>query len=367
MSAKTGEGLDELRAALARIAASVERARADAPTRLYVDRSFSIAGFGTVVTGTLWSGSIGSRRPAPARAFGPRRARPQRPGARRGRRSRGAGTAGRGQPSRRRARRRVSRRGARRAGCVPDLVSPRRDASTRSSRSRTTRDSCVHVGTAHVPARVVRVGSRFAQLRLDAPVVAARGDRVILRGETTRRRRQRARPRAPPAPRRRAAWSSSRVATSRRRCTRRFASESLRHVLDGEPHGVERAGPWVFSSAWLAELEADIRRPHRGRRPDRPGRPAPAEAWAPDVVPLLPFERRGSRLYLPGRSATLDGRAAEAAALEAELLASAGVRATKVEDDELARFLESERAPRAARRRLRHRRGRVRGRDGRRS
>ena len=43
----------------------------------------------------------------------------------------------------------------------------------------------VHHGTAAVPARVVRAGEGFAQLRLAAPVVAARGDRVVLRGETT--------------------------------------------------------------------------------------------------------------------------------------------------------------------------------------
>ena len=37
-----------------------EQARSDLPTRLYVDRSFSVSGFGTVVTGTLWSGTIGA-------------------------------------------------------------------------------------------------------------------------------------------------------------------------------------------------------------------------------------------------------------------------------------------------------------------
>ena len=57
VSAKTGEGLDALRDALAEIA--TERERTDAPTRLYVDRSFTLRGIGTVVTGTLWSGSIG--------------------------------------------------------------------------------------------------------------------------------------------------------------------------------------------------------------------------------------------------------------------------------------------------------------------
>ena len=66
----------------------------------------------------------------------------------------------------------------------------------------------------------------------------------------------------------------------------------------------------------------------------------PAEAWVDDVLPRLPFERRGSKLYLPGAVSTLDGREEEAIALEREL-ASAGVRATKVADDELARYLEA--------------------------
>src|SRR5213083_1286764 len=57
VSAKTGAGLDELRAALARTAD--ERRREDAATRLYVDRVFSLRGIGTVATGTLWSGTIG--------------------------------------------------------------------------------------------------------------------------------------------------------------------------------------------------------------------------------------------------------------------------------------------------------------------
>ena len=57
VSAKTGDGLDELRAALAAVAD--ERTADEAPTRLYVDRVFTLRGVGTVVTGTLWSGTIG--------------------------------------------------------------------------------------------------------------------------------------------------------------------------------------------------------------------------------------------------------------------------------------------------------------------
>src|SRR6201986_377761 len=58
-SARTGTGLDELRAALADEAAGIVQHAADGPARLHVDRSFTLHGIGTVVTGTLWSGTIG--------------------------------------------------------------------------------------------------------------------------------------------------------------------------------------------------------------------------------------------------------------------------------------------------------------------
>ena len=59
VSAKTGEGLAELRAALARAARDVPGRSAGGPARLPIDRAFSIKGFGTVVTGTQVSGRIG--------------------------------------------------------------------------------------------------------------------------------------------------------------------------------------------------------------------------------------------------------------------------------------------------------------------
>jgi selenocysteine-specific elongation factor len=60
VSAKTGAGLDDLRAALSRAADRVEPRRSDGPTRLFVDRAFTLRGLGTIATGTLWSGSIGA-------------------------------------------------------------------------------------------------------------------------------------------------------------------------------------------------------------------------------------------------------------------------------------------------------------------
>jgi len=58
VSAETGEGLDELREVLARVAASVPTRDAMGSFRLPIDRVFSIKGMGTVVTGTSWSGHV---------------------------------------------------------------------------------------------------------------------------------------------------------------------------------------------------------------------------------------------------------------------------------------------------------------------
>jgi len=60
VSAVTGAGLPELRAALARLAACLPVPDATAPVRLWVDRAFSIRGSGTVVTGTLPAGTVRS-------------------------------------------------------------------------------------------------------------------------------------------------------------------------------------------------------------------------------------------------------------------------------------------------------------------
>jgi selenocysteine-specific elongation factor len=54
-----GEGVPELLVALERtVERVVPRAARHGPARLHVDRSFTLRGIGTVVTGTLWSGSF---------------------------------------------------------------------------------------------------------------------------------------------------------------------------------------------------------------------------------------------------------------------------------------------------------------------
>jgi hypothetical protein len=178
----------------------------------------------------------------------------------------------------------------------------------------------VHHGTAAVPARLVRAGEGFAQLRLAEPVVAARGDRVVLRGETT----VGGGTVIDPAPRRHADLE---------RFERAARGEKTVHA----PVLVD--GAWQFSEAWLEELRAELERGIDTADPLDPGVNAPVEPWAGDVLRRLPYERRGSKLYRPGAGASLGEREAEAEAVEAELEAAAPAP-VKVADAELARFLE---------------------------
>ena len=314
VSARTGTGLDELRAALAGVA--VERARTDAPTRLYVDRSFTLHGIGTVATGTLWSGSIGEgdelRVEPGARAVRVRSVQVH---------DRPVGRADAGQrvavalPG-------IERHELRRGDA---LVAPgaypasyRLDVALEEL-ANVPRHAHVHHGTADVPARVVRVGERFAQLRLADPVVAARGDHVILRTATTVGGGVVLDP-SPP----------------RHTSEERMEAAERGEVLVHAPVKID--GAWTYSQAWLDELRASLAEALDSADPLDPGVPAPNEPWSATVVPLLGLERRGAKLYRPGATAELGERASAAAELEALL----GVEPVKVDDAALARFLEEQ-------------------------
>lgn len=58
VSTTSGEGLTELRQALSKLGKQIPAAEIEKPFRLSVDRSFTLKGFGTVVTGTVLSGSL---------------------------------------------------------------------------------------------------------------------------------------------------------------------------------------------------------------------------------------------------------------------------------------------------------------------
>lgn len=58
VSAKEKTGLDELKSALMQVTKPTKRLHQSSLVRLPIDRSFTIKGAGTVITGTLWSGQI---------------------------------------------------------------------------------------------------------------------------------------------------------------------------------------------------------------------------------------------------------------------------------------------------------------------
>ncbi len=97
-------------------------------------------------------------------------------------------------------------------------------------------------------------------------------------------------------------------------------------------------GEWAWSQEWLDELRADLDRAIDAADPLDPGVPVPAAEWARAVIPHLELELRGSKLYRPGATAELGERAEAAAAVEAQL----GPEPVRVEDAQLARFLEEQ-------------------------
>src|SRR5947207_3832144 len=237
-SARTGAGLDELRATLAEVATRVPQAAAAGPARLHVDRSFTLRGIGTVATGTLWSGTIGEGdelrveprgksvrvrsaqvhdRPV-ERAEAGQRVAVSLPGVERRELRRGNAivTPGAFRPSFR----------------LDVMVEPLGEIPPRVM---------LHHGTAETTARVARAGDRFAQLRLSRPVVAARGDRVVLRAGTTVGGGLVLDPNPP-----------------RHADLARFEALERGETFVHAPVRVD--GEWRWSEKWLNELRADLDR-----------------------------------------------------------------------------------------------------------
>ena len=322
VSAKTGAGLDELRAALGRAAELVFRntSRRRAAARLYVDRVFSLRGIGTVATGTLWSGTVGEGDVLRAEPGGRDvRVRSVQVHDRAGRAGRGGAAGGARAPGRR-AERAAPRRRAASLPAACGRATGSTSRSTSSSRSRTER-ACTST-TARPPssARVVRVGDvRAAAARGAGRRRARRPGRAPRRDD--RRRRHRPRPGARPARR----PGPLRAGAPRR-----------------DPH--PRAGARRRRVALLRRVAGRARSPAgaraRRRRPARSGhagahravgegraRAAPVRAARLDALPAG-RDRRARRARCRRRARSLAS------------LAAAEPGAAKAEDAELARFLE---------------------------
>jgi len=179
-SARTGTGVPDVAAALDRIAARVaSRAGAGGEALLHVDRSFTIRGAGTVVTGTLWSGSVARGdvltllpRDMPVRVRGVQVHDEHVERAEAGQRV-ALNLAG------------VDRRAVGRGDVLAaaGAVTP----STVLDASLELRDADhgmrvhIHHGTREAPGRLASLGDGLWQLRLERPVLARRGDRVVVR------------------------------------------------------------------------------------------------------------------------------------------------------------------------------------------
>jgi selenocysteine-specific elongation factor len=177
----------------------------------------------------------------------------------------------------------------------------------------------LHHGTAETPARVARAGDRFAQLRLSRPVVAAPGDRVVLRAGTTV-----------------AGGVVLDPSPARHADVERFEALERGETLVHAPVRVD--GEWRWSQEWLDELRVELEQAIDAADPLDPGVAVPNAEWTRAVLPHLGLELRGAKLYRPGAGPELGERAEAAEALAAQL----GLEPVRVEDGALARFLEEQ-------------------------
>lgn len=180
VSAVTGAGLPELRAALDRLTARLPDPARDAPVRLWVDRAFTVRGSGTVVTGTLGGGRLRAGDELELAATGEAV------------RVRGLHSLGVARTDLEAvARAAVNLRGLPRdrIGRGDALLTPGRFGRTDLLDVRLSGDPAadlpatltLHVGSAAVPARVRPLGPDTVRLRLARPLPLLIGDRALLR------------------------------------------------------------------------------------------------------------------------------------------------------------------------------------------
>ncbi|KAB8165749.1 selenocysteine-specific translation elongation factor [Streptomyces sp. 3MP-14] len=350
VSARTGAGLDQLIDALDALAAEQPTPDAQAPVRLWLDRAFSVAGAGTVVTGTLAAGTLAVGQElelAPAGA--PVQVRDLQS---HGRRVTSATGPARVAVNLRRVPAERVARGH--ALLTPGAWWPTRAVDVRLhptpapartvDRRRLPAEPLVHCGTAATSARLRPLGPDAARLALRTPLPLHVGDRLLLRdpgsrllvGATVLD------PDPPPLTRRGAAASRARhlaavddPADPRTRLAATGLAE--RAQLAAQGYVVDPEGPgWLLDPEHAARLRAALAEAvadHAAAHPADPGLPVaearhrlpgalpedlPDEALAALAGPELPL--REGRFYRTADAERLPPRVAAAlAALLAEL------------------------------------------------
>lgn len=183
VSAVDGAGLPELRATLDRVLAQLPAPEATARVRLWVDRSFTITGAGTVVTGTLAAGTVARGDRLDLLGAGQRRSVVIRGLQSRGQPQPAMGPVARVALNLRGVSREVIHRGHALVtpGAWPstDTLDVRR--ATGSPFTEAPARLVVHVGTAAVPARLRPFDDDHGRLTLDRQLPLVLGDRLVLR------------------------------------------------------------------------------------------------------------------------------------------------------------------------------------------
>ncbi len=335
VSARTGAGMTGLTGALERLAGRLPVPDPGAPVRLWVDRSFSIRGSGTVLTGTLPAGTISERQELLlAQAGEPVRVR---------------GIESLKQPARQVsgvARVAVNVRGAGRLEPARGmaLIEPGRwtvtstaDVRLAAAGPRPPQRLTVHIGSARTLARVRLLGERIARLSFAEPLPLHVGDRLLLRDPGSAAPRPGAAPAWPPlvgatvldpappgfhgrgaaaeAGRELAGWPA-----------RPGAAELIRR------HGLVRAGalramgrdvlPEPVAGDWLADPG------HWAGLRQRLAGAVAAHAAREPLAPGLPVEAARAKLGLPDRQ-LVAALAAPALAIRAGCLQPAGTAARR--------------------------------------
>lgn len=217
VSVVTGQGLDDLRLCIRQVASALPSRNANDLFRLPVDRSFSVAGIGTVVTGTAWSGSLApgdqvlvmparkSARVRTVQVHGKNIARSE-PGMRVA-----LGLAGVAREEISRGDTIVEASDPWEASLALDVALSLLPEAPRAliPRARIR----LHLGTSEIMARVFPRAARLepgssglARLALESPVVARGGDRFVIRGFSPVTTIGGGRVIDPLPPRRKAAW-----------------------------------------------------------------------------------------------------------------------------------------------------------------
>jgi selenocysteine-specific elongation factor len=302
VSGQTGAGLEELRAALDALVCGLQPADTEARIRLWVDRSFSVRGSGTVVTGTLAAGTLRrndvlelGESTVTVRAL----------------QRLGQPAAAVAAPARVAVNlRAIGSKDVRRGDALltPEAWRRTTTADFRFDGADVPSHVVAHIGAAAVPARVrdlgssERPGSSIVRLVFDSPLPLQVGDRVLLRDPGRRqviggatvldpappwlRRRGAAKARAASL-----ATGDGSADTGAELARRGVASRAFLRAIgvpvgDLLPPGVTAAGSWLVTDTlwqeWLSGLRAAVER--------RPGALLDAGINHADLVRLLKLE-----------------------------------------------------------------------------